>query len=226
MVRVQGPAVEALAITFIEDWELETGEGLEQLRQTGDARPLPELGHTAIQVVPSGPTIRSDAIQEILLMAIYASRHELVLTTPYFVPEELLLKALISAANRGVDVTIIVPARVDSLLVRYASQAHKDELLAAGVRIMLFDGGLLHTKSITIDGEMALFGSLNLDPRSLQLNFEITLVIYDAQVVSLIRSLQQTYLDQSRAMDLSAWRARSALEQFTESTARLLSPLL
>ena len=226
MVRVQGPAVEALAITFIEDWELETGEGLEQLRETGDARPLPECGHTAVQVVPSGPTVRNDAIQEILLMAIYASRRELVLTTPYFVPEELLLKALISAANRGVDVTIIVPAKVDSLLVRYASQAHKDELLAAGVRIMLFDGGLLHTKSITIDSEMSLFGSLNLDPRSLQLNFEITLVIYDTEVVSSIRSLQQTYLDQSRAMDLAAWRSRSAVKRFAESTARLLSPLL
>lgn len=111
MVRVRGPAVEGLAITFLEDWELETAEGVEQLRETGDVRALEEQGSAAVQVVPSGPVTESHTIQQVLLMAIYAARRELILTSPYFVPDELLLTALVSAARRGVDVTLIVPAR-------------------------------------------------------------------------------------------------------------------
>jgi len=226
MVRVRGPAVEGLAITFLEDWELETGEGVDKLAETGDVHRLEEQGDAVVQVVPSGPLVRNEAIQQILLMAIYAARRELILTTPYFVPDETMLAALISAARRGVRVTIVVPAKVDSLLVRFASQAHKSELLAAGIRIVLFDGGLLHTKSITIDGEISLFGSLNFDPRSLHLNFEITLSIYDRAFTAELRQLQQSYIDQSEAMDLAVWQSRSVLKRFTENLARLVGPLL
>ncbi len=226
MVRVQGPAVEGLAVTFLEDWELETGEGLEKLAETAYVEPLPEVGPTVAQVVPSGPLVRNEAIQQILLMAIYAARRELVLTTPYFVPDEVLLTALVSAARRGVDVSIIVPAKVDSLMVRFASQAHKTDLLTAGVRIAQFRGGLLHTKSITVDNEFSLFGSLNLDPRSLHLNFEITLSIYDAPFTTELRELQQSYIEQSQFMDLTQWQSRSGLARFTENVARLLGPLL
>ena len=179
-----------------------------------------------MQVVPSGPLVRTEAIQQILLMAIYAARRELVLTTPYFVPDESLLMALTSAARRGVSVSIIVPDRVDSRMVRLASQAHQGDLALAGVRVLLFRGGLLHTKSITIDGEFSLFGSLNLDPRSLHLNFEITLAVYDAEFTACLRQLQQGYMDQSAPMDLVAWQSRSAIARFVENAARLLGPLL
>ncbi len=226
MVRVRGPIVEGLAVTFLEDWELDTGEGLEQLRESGDVRALDEAGTAAVQVVPSGPTTESHTIQQVLLMAIYAARRELVLTSPYFVPDELLLTALVSAANRGVDVTLIVPARVDSLLVRYASQAHKIDLLDAGVKVAMFEGGLLHTKSITVDGEISLFGSLNLDPRSLWLNFEITLSTYDQVFTAQLRDLQQRYLADSKYMDLDEWRKRPMIERLVTNTARLMSPLI
>jgi cardiolipin synthase A/B len=226
MLRMRGPAVEALAVTFLEDWELETGEGVERLTDTGDIHAVPEAGSSAVQVVPSGPVLSSQAIQAILLSAIYAAREELILTTPYFVPDELMLTALVSAAGRGVRVTIVLPARVDSRLVRWASQAHKGELLAAGVRIMLFGRGLLHTKSISVDGKYCLFGSLNLDPRSLQLNFEITLAIYDELFTGQLRELQNSYIAASTAMDLARWQRRRALTRFADNAARLLSPLL
>jgi cardiolipin synthase len=226
MVRLRGPAVQELAATFIEDWELETGEGLERLGQTADLHAPPDRGHAVVQVAASGPLVQNDAIQQILLMAIYTARKDLVLTTPYFVPEEPLLMALASAAQRGVAVTIVVPARVDSRLVRLASQAHQGDLLLAGARVVLFDGGLLHTKSITVDGELSLFGSLNLDPRSLHLNFEVTLAVYDAEFTCELRKLQQSYIDRSEAMDLEAWQHRPALVRFTENAARLLGPLL
>jgi cardiolipin synthase len=226
MARIRGSAVEALAITFLEDWELETGEGVGRLSNDGDVRPLPAHGPSTVQVIPSGPTLESDAMQAILLMAIYSADAEIVLTTPYFVAEEPLLTALKTAAARGVRVTVVVPERVDSKLVRLATRAHQGDLLAAGVHVVLFRAGLLHTKSITVDGQFSLFGSLNLDPRSLFLNFEITLAVYDPFFTSSLRSLQESYIENSSPMDLEAWLSRRPLERFTENAARLLGPLL
>lgn len=226
MVRVRGPAVEGLLGTFLGDWVLEAGEDIETLSATCDFHPLIECGPSVVQVVPSGPLDSSDAILRSLLMAIYSARRELILTTPYFVPDEPLVAALMSAAQRGVDVTLIVPGRVDSRLVRLASQAFKGDLLASGVRVAMFHGGLLHTKSITVDGEFSLFGSLNLDPRSLHLNFEITLVVYDRRFTADLRQLQQSYLEHCERMDLQQCQSRSGLQRLAENTARLASPLL
>jgi cardiolipin synthase len=99
-------------------------------------------------------------------------------------------------------------------------------LLAAGVRVAQFHDGLLHTKSITVDGEFSLFGSLNLDPRSLHLNFEITLSVYDEEFTATLRALQESYIARSEMMDLSEWESRSLFSRVTENVARLLGPLL
>ncbi len=226
MVRVQGPAVEALAVTFLEDWALETGETIEQLRGTGGVEKQEAHGTAPVQVFPSGPMHDVQAIEAVLIMAIYSARREVVLTTPYFVPEEAMVRALMTAALRGVAVTLIMPARVDSTLVRLASQTFQGDLAEAGVHVMLFEGGLLHTKSVTVDGEMSLFGSLNLDPRSLRLNFEITLLVYDAAFTAGLRRLQQVYEGRSRMLDVEAWQGRNGMQRLAANTARLLSPLL
>jgi cardiolipin synthase A/B len=226
MIRIEGPAVEPLAITFLADWYIESNAALTELQQSGDANPQAKIGEAAAQVLPSGPAYIRGAIEQILIMAVYAAREELVLTTPYFVPSELLLMALASAAQRGVKVILVVPAKVDSRLVRYASQASKGDLLNAGVRIANFHGGLLHTKSVTVDGEISLFGSVNLDPRSLRLNFEISMAIYDRKFTARLRELQQTYIDQSKLMDLTAWQRRPLQQRIAENSARLWSPLL
>lgn len=226
MVRVQGPVVECLGATFLEDWQMETGEKISRLDDSDRRRLAEHDGHSLVQVIPSGPLIATSAAEEMLLMAIYTARSELILTTPYFVPNEAMLTALTGAAHRGVRVTLIIPARVDSVLVRFASQAHKDDLLEAGVEVKLFDGGLLHTKSVTVDGKLSLFGSLNLDPRSLRLNFEITLAIYDPKFTTRLRALQQSYLDDSSSMNLSEVERRSFSTRFSYNMARLLAPLL
>ncbi len=226
MTRMQGPAVEALAITFLADWYVESDSRLEDLRETGGASAQPKCGEAAVQVLPSGPAYRTESIEQVLIMAVYAARRELVLTTPYFVPSEALRMALESAARRGVKVILILPAHVDSKLVRYASQAFKGDLLRAGVRVANFDGGLLHTKSVTVDGKISLFGSLNLDPRSFRLNFEISLAIYDYEFTKRLRALQQRYIDQSELMDLETWSARPQRQKLAENCARLLGPLL
>ena len=226
MVRVTGPSVEALAVIFFGDWELETGQSPESLASRLDVHADPDQGSAAVQAIPSGPEFRPDAIYKVLISTIYSARRELVLTSPYFVPDEAMLTALTSAAARGVEVTLIVPKKVDSLMVRFASQAHQGDLLAAGVRIFGFDGGLLHTKSVAVDGEFALFGSLNLDPRSLWLNFEITLAIYDSTFTRGLRALQQTYLDDAEPITLEQWNKRTFPQRLAENVARLLGPLL
>jgi cardiolipin synthase len=224
--RVKGPAVEALAETFCQDWALETGESIGTADGTVDAQATPGPGKAGVQVLPTGPDARVDAIEQIVLMSIYAAMREVVLTTPYFVPSESLLNALLSAAGRGVQVVLIVPAKVDSRLVHFASRAYQSDLTAAGVQVALFKGGLLHTKSITVDGQFSLFGSLNLDPRSLRLDFEITLAIYDAEFTAALRRLQQHYLSESDVLDMGAIRARSNIERFKEDAARLVGPIL
>ncbi len=226
LARVHGPAVTALADICREDWFLETGELIELARATNGAPEQVSIGQAPIQVLPTGPGAQVGAIEQVLLAAVYAAERELVLTTPYFVPDESLLAALLSAPGRGVDVTLIVPARVDSRLTHYASRAHQIDLLGAGVRIALYRGGLLHTKSLTVDGQYSLFGSLNLDPRSLRLDFEVTLAVYDAGFTAALRRLQQTYLDGSDRLDEAACRSRRAVERFAENAARLVGPLL
>ncbi len=166
---------------FLYDWELETGEAIHG--GTG-SRTEAAPGAAVVQVLPSGPGERVGAIEQVLLAAIYAANRELVLTTPYFVLDESLLAALLSAPGRGVDVTLIVPAKVDSRMTHYASRAYQADLLAAGVRIALYQGGLLHTKSLAVDGQFSpSFGSLNLDPRSSAAwTSRITLAVYKRRV--------------------------------------------
>jgi cardiolipin synthase len=224
MVRIEGPAALALAGVFAFDWSVETGTDPRPPPQDSAAPGARAAG--CVQVVPSGPGLHPETIHQVLLTAIYAARRELVLTTPYFVPDDAMLTALLSAAMRGVAVTLIVPAHNDSRLVRYAGVAHFDALLAAGVRIACFEGGLLHTKSLVVDEALSIFGSVNFDNRSLWLNFEITLLIHDPDFSSRLRALQDDYLAASSWLELDRWRARPGIRQFLESSCRLLAPLL
>lgn len=226
MVRLEGTVVNPLAATQIGDWILETGEPVQKLIDSaglGRARPT---GTANIQVVPSGPGETGDGLLQMLLGLINAARQELVLTTPYLVPDDAVIVALRGAAGRGVAVTLIVPEKVDSFLTRYASRSYYDDLLDAGVAIQLYRGGLLHTKSLSVDGTLSMFGTVNLDMRSLWLNYEVVLFIYHAEFAQALRSLQQTYLQQSARLDAESWKARPARERFLENTLRLFSPLL
>jgi len=227
MARIEGPAVLSLNAVFMWDWEVETGRDLKALpdpvKMAIDARQGPAA---CVQVVPSGPGIMGDSSHQLLLMSIYAARKELSMTTPYFVPDEAITAALLSAARRGVDVTLILPAKNDSRLVHYTCRSHFDELLDAGVGIFGFNGGLLHTKSAVIDREISLFGTVNLDIRSFWLDFEVTLCVYDPPFAERLLALQQKYIEDSVAIDPTAWHARPGKERFIENLVRLCSPLL
>jgi len=226
MVRITGPAVELLTATFLFDWLLERWQRPSKYKGITGIRPVAPTGNALVQLAPSGPGYGEDTIHDLLLTSIYAARRELILTTPYFVPDNAILAALKSAAQRGVEVTIIVPEKNDSRLVHYASLARFEALSQAGVRIMTFQGGLLHTKTITIDNDFCLFGSVNLDMRSFWLNFEMTLLIYNRDFTCQVRKLQQGYLLQAGEHNAATFRTRSYRQRFLENIALLLGPLL
>jgi len=226
MVRLEGPGVLALNALFRWDWEVETGRDLNQKFEEGDPSADLRTGETDVQVIPSGPGRTGNSIYQLLLMSIYSAQNEIVMTTPYFVPDEAVFTALLTAAERGVKVTVIMPERNDSRLVHFTCRSYFDDMLAAGIRIFGFRGGLLHTKSVVIDRQIALFGSVNLDVRSFWLDFEVTLGVYEPDFAERLLALQDKYINDSAPVDRHTWQQRPSKERFIENLARLASPLL
>lgn len=226
MVRLEGAIVVPLGAILIGDWLLETGEPMLDLIHSAGLHLVRPQGPSDIQAIPSGPGEGGDGLLQMLLALISAAQNELVLTTPYLVPDDALILALRGAAGRGVKVTVIVPEKVDSLLTRYASRSYYDDLLDVGVELQLYRGGLLHTKSILADDAMSMFGTVNFDMRSLWLNYEVALFFYGPEFAQALRALQQAYLAQSVPLDRAAWSRRSLKERFLENMLRLFSPLL
>ena len=226
MARIEGPAVAALRAVFLFDWNLQTGEPFVASSGAAFAARRAVGGPALVQVVQSGPGVDVSANLRILVDAVATACRRIVLTTPYFVPDPALALALQNAAMRGVAVTIILPAVNDSKLVTYASRDFFADLLAAGATILQFEGGLLHTKSVTIDDGFSLFGTVNLDMRSLHLNFELMLAVYDPGFNVALRALQQSYAAGAKALDAAAWRARPARERLLEGAASLVAPML
>ena len=226
MVRLQGSVVSPLAATMIGDWTLEGDDSLSELVSRHQLHLVDPQGSADIQVIPSGPGETNDGLLQMILTMINGAREELLLTTPYLVPDESLLRALRGAAARGVKVRVIVPLKVDSVMTRYASRSYYDDLLDIGVELYLYHGGLLHTKSITVDGHISMFGTVNFDMRSLWLNYEVALFVYDVGFARELRELQQSYLEDSEMIDRNLWSKRSFAKRLVENTLRLISPLL
>jgi cardiolipin synthase len=208
MVRVEGAAVVPLAMTMIGDWMLETAEPIEFIIQYAALGQVEANGIEDVQVIPSGPGESQDGLLQMLLAVVSSAREELVLTTPYFVPDDALLRALRGAAGRGVRVDMIVPEKVDSLLTRFASRSYYGELMESGVRIHLYHQGLLHTKSMTADRRISMFGTVNLDMRGLWLNYEVALFVYGNAFAEQLLALQQSYLEGSTCLVPEIWAKR------------------
>ncbi len=222
MLRIRGPAVADLAELFIEDWALDTGDSHIRLLRLPDAVP----GGIPVQVLGTGPNSQNEANVQTLQAAIHLAREEVLLTTPYFVPDEGTLSALTTAARRGVSVVLVVPKRNDSRLVAAASRSFYGPLLDAGARILEYTAGLLHAKTMTVDRQLAYVGSANLDRRSFEINFEVATIVYDSDFTSHLRLLQRTYMEQTEEVDRWDWAARSVWRRAAQNAAGLLGPLL
>ncbi|MDE2577573.1 MAG: cardiolipin synthase [Hyphomicrobiales bacterium] len=228
MLRFVGPPAAALKAVFLESWAAEAREPLspDEIAIADIATPASTAAAPSCLIMPSGPENTVDSVRRLVVNALYAAQREVVITTPYFVPDEPLMAALESAALQGVAVTLILPARNDSHLVGFASRSYFEALLQAGARILQFEGGLLHTKSLTVDGETTIFGTFNLDIRSMRLNFEVAALMFDATTAGAVRALQARYETRAPALDLATWRQRNRRTRFLESAARIMSPLL
>jgi len=227
-LRLEGPAVHGLQATFLENWAFATrldgwSGSLDELRR----RYFPDDGGGGhpVQIVASGPDQAVPAIQALYFAAIAGARERVWITTPYFVPDEPLAAALASAARRGVDVRLVLPAATDSALVDAAGRTFHDELLAAGARIHLFGPPMVHAKTCVVDDGLAIVGTANLDNRSMRLNFEVVAAAYGGPLVGALSELFEDHLARARP---KTWK--EAREPFGRrlyaSAARLLAPQL
>lgn len=205
VMRFTGPIVRQNQQIFSGDWMAYVSEDITEVLKQPMAPPDP--GFPA-QVVATGPTARYSAASEMFETLMYSARETLFITTPYYVPIGSMQAGLCAAANRGVDTTIIFPARNDDFAVGATSRSYYEDLLAAGVKIFEYQGGLLHTKSVTIDGEVTLIGSANMDRRSFELNYENNILLCDPDATAEMRGRQEQYLADSRpvrAEEVAAW---------------------
>jgi cardiolipin synthase len=223
MMRFEGPIARQNQYLFASDWEAETGEDISDLLR----RPIsPVQPGLPAQVIGTGPTARYSAMPEMFETLMYAARRELVISTPYYVPDEAMQAGLCASARRGVHTTIIFPARNDSWIVGAASRSYYADLLAAGVRIFEYQDGLLHTKSLTLDGEITLIGSANMDRRSFDLNYENNILFYDRALTADMRQRQDSYIARSRQVTgemVARWSWRRRL---WNNAVAMLGPVL
>jgi cardiolipin synthase len=222
VIRFEGPVARQNQHLFATDWMTYTREDITAVLAE---EPAAAPGFVA-EAIGTGPTIRSSAMPEMFGALCYAAREELVVTTPYYVPNELIQTALCAAAYRGVRTTLVLPARNDSWIVSGASRSYYAELLAAGVRIHEYPLGLLHTKSLTVDGEVTLIGSANMDRRSFDLNYENNILFGDRALTGAVRARQAQYIAQSRPVELAEVAAWPVGKRLWNNTLAMLGPVL
>ena len=226
MVRINGPVSPVFNSLHAWDWEIETSRALPLILPEDPSVTLDLDNSHAVQLIATGPAFPDDLIAQCLAIAIFAARKNIVITSPYFVPSHNIAEALRIAALRGVEVSLILPAKNDSLMVGWASRTYFDDLLAAGVKIYQFHAGLLHTKSILIDNRLALVGTVNMDLRSFLLNFEITMVVEDPGFANEIAILHENYMSNAQLLDPKKSTSRPFYHRIIERLFFLFSPLL
>ena len=220
MISVEGPLADSLEALFVTDWFQETNELLETPSPTTakTSRGRGVLG----QVVPSGPAFEGENNLRLFNNLVYGASTHLVLSSPYFVPDESMRYAITSAAERGVEVHLLVSEIGDQPLVFYAQCSYYEELLRAGVRIWLYQAPtILHSKFIVVDDVVSVIGSSNVDMRSFSLNLEVSVLLADRGVASTLDALSWEYRASSRELTLETWLARKGHHKFLEGLARL-----
>ena len=224
MVEVKGPLVHSMQEVFCRDWYQATG------LETDDPGFFPEperCGGVWGQLLTSGPGDRYwSPIYVLMVNAINDASERVWLETPYFVPDDTFLLALVGAALRGVDVRVVVPQSPDHSVVAWAARSYYSELLAAGVKIYELPEVMLHAKTMTIDGNFATVGSTNLDQRSFRLNFEVNGFFYGPQVAQEVEAAMKVTQGEAKRVEKGLFHKRRWLQRMLEAFARIFAPLL
>ena len=227
VVRLDGPIVSGLNAIFITDWYVETDQLLARearlVEPTFLAPPREEID---CQLVPSGPGFPGENNLRLFLALLYYAQERIVITSPYFVPDESMLNAILTAIERGVHVELFVSEIADQWLVGHAQRSYYEQLLEAGVVIWMYKAPtILHAKHFTIDDEVAVVGSSNMDIRSFQLNSEISLMVRGRHFVAELRQVEQSYRDNSRQLTREEWAKQPMRSTIADNLARLTSAL-
>ncbi|MGF3056117.1 cardiolipin synthase [Microbacterium sp. YY-01] len=223
MVRLEGPVVASVNAVFLSDWYSETDEVLD----TGDFMQAEATDDDLdCQIVPSGPGFATENNLRLFLGLLYAAKRKIMIISPYFVPDEALLLAVTTACNRGVDVELFVSEEGDQAVVYHAQRSYYEALLKAGVRIWMYRRPyILHTKSLTIDDDVAVIGSSNMDMRSFGLNLEISMLVRGEDFVREVRAVEDEYRALSRELTLTEWMQQPLRSTVLDNLARLTSAL-
>ncbi|WP_311259072.1 cardiolipin synthase [Microbacterium sp. WCS2018Hpa-9] len=223
MVRIDGPVVLSVNAIFLSDWYSETDEVLQEIdishAETGS-------GDLDCQVVPSGPGFEVENNLRLFLGLLYAAKEKIMIVSPYFVPDEALLLAVTAAVDRGVAVELFVSEEGDQAMVYHAQRSYYEALLKAGVRIWMYRKPyILHTKSLTIDDQVAVIGSSNMDMRSFGLNLEVSMLVRGEEFVAEMRAVEDVYRSLSRELTLEEWMQQPLRSTVLDNLARLTSAL-
>jgi len=212
-VRIQGPAVRYLQAAFTESWLETTGD---LLGGEGIFPRLESRGQTALQLVKSSPVGGSFQNYILYLLAITWAKKSILITNPYFIPDDHMIAALLKATAKGVRVVVLVPARSDFKITYRASRRHYGEMLLGGIEIFEYSPALLHSKTMVVDGVWATVGSTNFDNRSFALNEELNVGVYDRDVAQKLEQTFATDLKRSRKVNYEEWQHRGLKEKFFE----------
>lgn len=225
-LEIEGTGAHALQYIFMADWNFVSGEELSP-NPKYFPRPVPDtVEPEVVKVVASGPDSQFPTILYSILSAIHSARKSLWITTPYFVPTESLLDALIVASHSGVDVRLLTPGVSDSSFVKAASRSYYSELLRAGVKIYEYQKGFVHAKTMVVDDAVAIVGTANMDLRSFDLNFEVNAILFGRESVEILRRDFEEDLKESLRIDAEKWMNRKRYITIYERFVRLVSPLL
>jgi len=221
MIRLTGPAARELDAVFLTDWAAETAEVLPFLEAPGSY-----TGNVAAQTVPSGPSFDNDNSLKLFAALIHKAERRISITSPYFVPDESIQLALLTAASRGVPIELFVSEIGDQKLGYHAQRSFYEALLSAGVRIYLYRApAVLHAKHFTVDEGIAIIGSSNMEIRSFSLNAEVSMLLHSRELVTRMCQVEDRYRLASRELTLSEWLQRPLAEKTWDNLARLTSSL-
>ncbi len=223
VVRIRGAVVSQLQVVFLADWYFESGSLITDSTLMPRHQPV---GKALAQVLPSGPGYGRANVQMVMVALLHNAHKRVVITTPYFVPDESLLQAMETAVLRGVEVHLVVSEKSDLKFVLFAQKSYYEQMLRAGVCIHVYQPRFLHAKHMSVDENVALIGSSNVDIRSFVLNSEVSLMVYDSETVASLRAIQDRYFADSRTLTLQEWNQRSVLLKSLQGMARLADSLL
>ena len=226
MSRWEGPIARHCQYLFVSDW---IGDGGDDISATLAEPPAKRTGNNRgaiAQVIGTGPTVSFDSMPSCFAELMHSARRELVVTTPYFVPDDQVLFALTSAARRGVDVVLLLPKRNDSIVVAGTSRSYYQDLVGAGVRLFEYRRGLLHAKTIVVDRKVGLIGSANLDRRSFELNFENNILFADEAFAATLRARQDEYLADCDAVTQTIVDDFGLFGRLWQNSLAMMSPIL